>query len=213
MRTQTAEVYTSLKRAIADGTYKPSESLTELELAAQFGVSRNTVKKALLMLEKENLVVIEQNKSAKVRAFSVDDVLELLEVRELLEGFVARKSVPVLTDEQIGQMEELLATMKRHIDNNELLSYSQCNQAFHAVIYSVCPSKAAVEMILSIKNQLAKYNTKTILIPGRTGQSMSEHAAILNAIKQRDAELADMLIRRHVANVRNTFKENYTLLF
>ena len=213
MRTQTAEVYESLKSAIADGTYKPSESLTELELAAQFGVSRNTVKKALLMLEKEHLVVIERNKSAKVRAFSVEDVLELLEIRELLEGFVARKAIPVLSAEEIARMEELLATMKSHIDNNEFFSYSKCNQLFHMVIYDACPSRTAVEMILSIKNQLAKYNTKTILIPGRNEQSMSEHTAILNAAKQKDAELADMLIRRHIANVRNTFRENYKLLF
>ena len=71
MANQTIDVYKSLKENIIKGIYSPSESLPELELSKQYGVSRNTIKKALLMLEKESLVMIEINKGAKVRSYSM----------------------------------------------------------------------------------------------------------------------------------------------
>jgi DNA-binding GntR family transcriptional regulator len=68
-------------------------------------------------------------------------------------------------------------------------------------------------MTINLKNQMSKYNTKTILVPGRDSQSFAEHSAIYDAIKNRDPELAEALMVRHISNVRKTFEENYTLLF
>jgi len=212
-KNQTTEIYDTLKEKIISGFYQPSESLTELELANQFGVSRNTVKKALFMLERENLVSIERNKSAKVRSYSMAEVLEFLELRENLEGFIIRKAVNSITEEQLEKLSELLSQMKTHMVNRDLLAYSQCNQNFHAVIYSACVNRTAVEMTLQLKNQMRKYNTKTILIPGRDVQSFAEHTQIYEAIKARDGELAEKLMQHHIFNVRKTFEDNYSLLF
>ena len=96
MRNQTNQVHQELRQRIIDGIFRPSESLTELSLASEFGVSRNTIRKALLKLESENLVIIEENKSARVRRFSIGEAIQYLEVRELLEGFVIRQSLPFL---------------------------------------------------------------------------------------------------------------------
>jgi len=207
------EVYESIKNKIHKGEYSPSESLREQDLSNQYGVSRNTIKKALLLLEKEGLVTIEMNKGAKVRSYSLEEVLEYLELRASLEGFIIRRAVPFITDEQVTSMEEILKRMKKHYDNNELLQYSQNNQIFHQVIYDACPNRTAVDLTTNLKNQMRKYNTKTILIPGRSSQSYAEHSAILEAVKNRDAELAEALMLRHVNSVRRIFRENYSLLF
>lgn len=213
MANQTTQVFNLLKEKIIKGEYSPSENLPEQELSSQFGVSRNTIKKALLMLEKENLVTIELNKGAKVRSYSLEEVLEYLELRAYLEGFIAKKAVLAFTDEQIEELGEILKTMKECYDNQQLLLYSQNNLLFHNTIYDVCPNKTAVELITKLKTQMSKYNTKTILISGRDSQSFAEHSAIYDAIKNRDPELAEALMIRHISNVRKTFKENYTLLF
>ncbi len=213
MANQTTEVYNSLKNKIIKGEYFPSESLPEQELSNQYGVSRNTIKKVLLMLEKERLVTIELNKGAKVRSYSLSEVLEFLELRSCLEGFITRKAVPAITDEQITELGTILKIMKGHYDNQQLLLYSQNNQLFHNIIYTACPNRTAVEMTINLKNQMSKYNTKTILVPGRDSQSFAEHSAIYDAIKNRDPELAEALMVRHISNVRKTFEENYTLLF
>ena len=213
MASQTTKVYDTIKNKIISGEYSPSESLPEQELANQYGVSRNTIKKVLLMLEKESLVTIELNKGAKVRSYSLKEVIEFLELRANLEGFIIRKAVPVMTEEQINQLGKILEVMKEFQKKQQLLMYSQNNQLFHGIIYEACPNRTAVEMTTNLKNQMRKYNTKTILVPGRDHQSYAEHSAIYDAVKNRDAELAEALMIRHISNVLKTFEQNYSLLF
>ena len=76
---QTTMVYENLKERIEQGYYSPAESLPEIDLASEYNVSRNTIKKALLMLENDAFVTIEQNQGAKVRSYSKVEVLEFLE--------------------------------------------------------------------------------------------------------------------------------------
>ena len=213
MANPTVEVYESIKNKIHKGQYSPSESLREQDLSNYYGVSRSTIKKCLLLLEKEGLVTIEMNKGAKVRSYSLEEVLEYLELRASLEGFIIRRAVSAISEEQVSKLEETLHLMKKHYDNNELVNYSQFNQVFHQIIYDACPNRTAVDLTINLKNQMRKYNTKTILIPGRSSQSYAEHSAIFEAIKSRDAELAEALMLRHVNSVRKIFQENYSLLF
>ena len=183
-----------------------------MTLATELGVSRNTVRKALLKLESEKLVVIEENKRARVRWFSIEEVMQHFEIRELLEGFVIRQSVPFLGDAEIHEMRAILSEMKKCIEGRDLLQYSQHNWRFHDVIYRVCPNRPAVEMTMSIKNQLKRYNIKTILIQGRGDDSLDEHSKILFALERRDVDGAEMMMRRHIANLRTVLQKHFDLL-
>lgn len=210
---QTTSVYNDLKEKITKGFYSPSENLREVELANYYKVSRNTVKKALLMLESENYVTLESNKGAKVKSYSKEEVLEYLDIRCVLEGFILKLTVPVISQDHINRLEELLSIMKQQKEQHDLIGYSANNQEFHRTIYSACPNKTLVELTQNLKNQMCKYNTKTILVPGRDEQSFSEHSAIVDAIKNRDADLAEKLMQIHLGNVKSTFIKNFDLLF
>ena len=211
--TQTITVYNALKEKIISGVLSPAESLPEAELAAQHGVSRNTIKKALLMLESEGFVTIEQNKGAKVRAYSKREVIEYLEVREALEGLLIRQTVPVITEKEIASLEDCLAQMRRNKAEENLLEYSQNNRRFHQILYDACPNRTMAELIINLKNQLRKYNSKTILIPGRSGQGLAEHTEILNALKEREVHKAEQAMCRHIRGVRQVFEQYFDLLF
>lgn len=210
---QTTMVYEKLRERIEQGYYSPAESLPEIELAAEYSVSRNTIKKALLMLEKDSLVSIEPNKGAKVRNYSKAEILDFLELRAELEGFIVRIAVPRFTEDEVCKLESLLTDMKRRRENGDLLNYSALNQEFHALIYDVCPNKMATDLLTKLKSQMRKYNAKTILVPGRAAQSLKEHQMILDAIRNKDAAAAEECMRTHVNNVRHTFEEYYALLF
>ena len=212
MRDQTNQVHQELRQRILDGVFRPSESLTEVALAAELGVSRNTIRKALLKLENENLVVIEENKRARVRWFTVEEVMQYLEVRELLEGFVIRHSLPFLGEAQLSEMRSILSAMKKCLEARELVQYSQHNWRFHDAVYRVCPNRPAVDMIMVIKNQLKRYNITTILIQGRGEDSLQEHSKILSALEKRDADKAEELMRRHIANLREVLRSHFELL-
>ena len=165
------------------------------------------------MLENEGLIILEENKGAKVRSYSMEEVLEYLDVRACLEGFIIRRAVPVITQEEIQEMEKILAIMKGYYAEHRLLEYSQNNQEFHKIIYDACPNRTAVNMTMNLKAQMSKYNTKTILVPGRDAQSFQEHSRILQAIKDRDPDKAEQYMTTHILNVRKTFEANYQLLF
>jgi DNA-binding GntR family transcriptional regulator len=211
--TQTTMVYNELKDRILKGNYHPAESLPEIELATEFNVSRNTVKKALLMLESDALVTIETNKGAKVRSYSKQEILDFMELRAELEGFITRLAVPYITEEDIEMGESILAEMLTCKTNGDLMGYSSRNPLFHQIIYSRCPNRKAVEVMTALKSRMKKYNGKTILIPGRSEISYNEHAAILDALRKRNALLAEERVRAHILSVRSVFDEYYQLLF
>lgn len=211
--TPTTMVYEKLKEKIESGVYSPAESLPEVELANEFEVSRNTIKKALLMLESDSYVTIEMNKGAKVRSYSQKEVLDYLQLRIELEGFIMRLAVPCFTDADIDRLETIFDQMGQRRAAKDLLGYSALNQQFHSIIYEICPNKTATELLLRLKAQMRKYNAKTILVPGRDSNSYAEHRAILDAIRNRDVIAAESAVRTHVENVRKTFEEHFTLLF
>ena len=80
-------------------------------------------------------------------------------------------------------------------------------------LLQLASGKTAAELLLRLKAQMRKYNTKTILVPGRGDHSYAEHEAILRAVQNRDAAAAEACMRRHVENVRGTFGENFSILF
>lgn len=211
--TQTTIVYNKIKKKIENGDYSPAQSLPEAALAKEYNVSRNTVKKALLMLENDAYVSMDLNKGAKVRSYSKNEVLQYLELREVLEGFIIKKTVPAITASNIARLKSILDKMTVYKNNNELLNYSKCNQEFHNIIYASCPNQTAVDTTIKLKNQMRKYNSKTILIHGRSEQSLTEHTEIYNAIHDRDVEKADEYMQAHIRNVRHTFEQYYEFLF
>ena len=209
---QSFSVYESLKAKIEHGDLPSGANLKEIELSKEYLVSRNTVKKALLMLERDTLVSIEPNKGAKVRSYSLEEVLDFLEIRSVLEGFIVRTACIQISDSQLKEMENVLAGMKQDRRNEDLIAYSAKNKVFHGIIYEACPNRTATKLLISLVSQMKKYNTKTILIPGRRDQSLAEHQAIFDALSRHCCDQAESLMTEHIINIRHVFKSNHQLL-
>jgi DNA-binding GntR family transcriptional regulator len=207
LRHSTVDIYIQIQQKILYGDYAPASALIETELAEEYGVSRNTIKKVLLMLESKSLVTIEPNKSARVRSYTLNEVLDYMQIREVLEGLIVQLAVPHITEEQIASLQEALSKMKEYLDNKELLKYSECNYQFHQIIYDACPNHTLIEIVVGLKNQISKFGAKTILIPGRDEQSYREHTAIFDSIVRHDCESASILVQRHIHNVAQTIRE------
>ncbi|MEH7380297.1 GntR family transcriptional regulator [Bacillus sp. JJ1533] len=204
--------YCFIKEKILDGTFKPSQKLNEIELSTSIGVSRNTVKKALLKLQQEQLVEVQSNKGANVKSYTLEEVVNYMEIREVLEVLVAVDASSNITDTEINKLSETLHKMEEHLQNNRFDEYSKLNKAFHQIIYDTCTNKQAVEMVNIIKTQLARFHIRTILVPGRNKNSYAEHRAILEALKSGDEELVAQAIKTHLSNVRKTIQEHSSLL-
>lgn len=212
-QSQTMHVYEAIKKKIDEGIYSPAESLREAALAEEYGASRNTIKKALLMLENDAYVTIEQNKGARVRSYSKAEVLEFLELREMLEGFVSSAAAAVISEDSLEKLKSILEKMKQRKAAGDLLNYSALNREFHTVLYDACPNRMAVDMLLKLKNQMKKYNSKSVLIPGRIDRSLEEHTAIYQALCIHDSHAVQNLMQHHIRNVRDTYEQYYGMLF
>jgi len=208
-----AEVaYQFIKEKIMEGIYKPSQKLTESELSEVIGVSRNTVKKALLKLEQENLVTLEENKGATITSFTLEEIINYLEIREALEGLIAKTAALNMNNEKLKQLEETLVKMNDFLSQNKLDDYSKCNHQFHNIIYEASTNQQAVAMVKKIKTQLQRLQIKTVLVPGRLEDSYKEHNKILNALQAKDGKWAEDAVKFHVSKVRKTIENNYSFL-
>ena len=204
--------YEFIKNRILEGIYHPSQKLIENDLAIEIGVSRNTVKKALLKLEQENLVVLEKNKGATIKSFTLDEINNYLKIREVLEGLIAADAAMNISDADIEELEAIVEEMHLNLVQQNFDEYSNGNLKFHDVIYRASNNKQAVEMVKIIKQQLKRVQFRTILVPGRNENSFKEHSDILSALRNREVELSEHLVKKHVGNVRQTILNNYNVL-
>lgn len=204
--------YEYIKSRILSGVFHPAERLVEATLASKIGVSRNTVRKALQKLESEKLIVIENNKGASVVALDMSEIQQYYEIRLMLEVMVVKDAAERISDEAISKLEMMYASMQNLSAEKKYDEYSAMNREFHNIIYSSSEKNVAVDMILEIKNQLRRFQIRTMMVPGRSDNSLAEHKKLLDALKAHDPETAAVAISEHIGNVYGTI-EKFRLLF
>jgi len=212
MAIQTEFVYGYIKERILNGSYLPSQRLLESRLSEEIGASRHTIKKALLKLSQENLVKLEDNKGAVIRAFTLEEVINFLQIRTVLEGLICRLAARNITEEELDKLEKILADMNVFMTHGELDDYSKLNTEFHNIIYAASKNQNAVDIVQSIKTQMIRMQFRTSLIPGRSQLSYEEHCKIFAALKANYEELAEEAAKKHILNVMHTIEENYSLI-
>jgi DNA-binding GntR family transcriptional regulator len=206
------KAYLTLRDGILTGAYGPNQRLTEMDLSAELGVSRQTVGIALVRLEQEGLVVTQPNRGASVRSVSVAEALRALRVREALEGVAASLAAQFVTDAELAEMDEVLADMQTIEDPEALMDYSQHNARLHRLILSAARDETLDRMLASLNYALARYQFRTVLVPGRMEESFHEHQQIVEAIRAHDPASAEQSARRHVARIRDVLAHRAQLL-
>lgn len=205
-------VYETIRKRILNQEYVPSQTLVELSLAEEFGVSRNTVRKALMKLVNDKLIVMEANKSAVVKFLTKEEALNLFEIRERLEGLITYSAAKVIKKSHIKKIRAIMSDMEVLLESKDLIEYSEKNDIIHDIIDDVCPNKEAIELIKTIRLQLRGYTKRAILIAGRPEESFVEHVELIKHLELNDAEASENVMRRHMAQARKTLIDNYEIL-
>lgn len=194
--------YERLKAAITDGAYTPNQRLVELDVAATLEVSRATARAVLARLRQEGYVQIEPNRGARVRSFSIEEAVRILEVREVLEGLAASLAAQHATDDHLEQLRTTLGLMEQLVAAGDLLGYSSTNGRFHRIILQAAHHEFVDRLLGSLNYPLIRYQFRTVLFPGRKDESLAEHREILACLVRRDAAGAERAMRLHVSHVR-----------
>lgn len=197
-----SQVVDGLRELITSGRLKPGEKLKEFEISASFGVSRSPVREAFRILEFEGLVDLVPRKGAYIHKITIEDVKEIYQIREMVEGFAGYLAVENMTDEDIAEVEQLWLKMKSLTGSEDFENYLAASSDFHNKIIICAKNKRVVEIYHGIRAAV-KFLRSYILSSGkRMDSSLSEHQQIVQAIKKRDKDLVEKMSREHVRKGR-----------
>lgn len=193
-----------LRQAILKGDFKPGERLVQTELADQIGVSRMPIREALRTLELEGLIIMEPHKGAVVREIKKEDIQEIYELRSMLEALALKKSMEHFSKADMDALSAYHQSMLQTSSNEEYVDY---NAKFHDVLVSRCKSSRLLSFIETVSHGFALDTPQ--IIPGQIQKSNKEHANILKAIEEKDADNAADFLAQHI---RRTGEELLTTL-
>jgi len=205
--TQSDKAFRLLESQIVSGEIPMGTKLGEAGLAERLGVSRGPLREALRRLEGRSLVERTAHAGVRVVSMSEQDLVELYEIRQNLEGLAARLAAERCPDDELAEIGDLLQRQRTKSQSNDDSTYSQGvdNDDFHYRIALASGSRRLQRLLcgdLYSLIRLCRY--KTWSIPGQR-QSHQDHERILEAIQNRDGELAELLMRRHVALARQRY--------
>ncbi|EOW9237366.1 GntR family transcriptional regulator [Vibrio cholerae] len=203
-----------LVEAIVEGELAPGSKISEPELAKQFQVSRGPLREALMRVEGLGLIERIPHIGARVIQLSPTKLVELYAVREALEGMAARLAARNITEIELAGLESLLSTHSTHIDQVEGASYfhQQGDFDFHYRIIQASRNQQLIGLLCDeLYHLLRMYRYQSPRSHSRPVEALEEHKFILRAIRQRDEELAEMLMRRHISRSRQLIEQHIVL--
>jgi DNA-binding GntR family transcriptional regulator len=193
--------YDALRAAIVRGDLAPNARLVEADVSTTFQMSRGAVRTALIRLEQEGLVVREPHRGAHVRRVSDDEAVEILQARAVLEGLAVRQTAERIDAAGVAQLQACLDRQRELLELGDLLGASDANADLHAALLELSGHGTALRLIRALNSQTVRYQYRTILIPGRSAASVSEHAAIVGAVIAGRPDDAEKAMRSHLFNV------------
>lgn len=197
-------VFVTLRRQILRGELKPGERLMEISLANKLGVSRTPIREAIRMLEHEGLAVMKPRRGAQVAKISVQELRDVLEVRESLEILAISKACERMDAEDLSAMDK---AAKRFEDlalrpGADLTALAEADVAFHDAIYNATKNRRLIQILGKLREQMYRFRIEYLKNPSVRQELMEEHRQICEAVKEKDTALAVRRIAEHIDNQR-----------
>lgn len=205
-------VFSQIQDAIVKGELTAGAKISEAELTTRYGVSRGPLREALRRLEARKLLTRIPHVGVRVVELSIAELLEMYQVREVLEGMAARLAAEHVTDEEVAGLKALLI---RHQQQTELQSGKGYYQEegdfdFHYRIVKASRNEVLMQMLCGeLYHRVRLYRYQFSVTEGRPHKAFAEHSRIIEAIENRDAEMAEFLMRRHISSARQNIEVHY----
>lgn len=209
-RTLADRVFEQIQTAIVKGDIAPGSKITEPDLAKKYGISRGPLREAIRRLEGRRLIKRVAHVGARVVSLSFEELLDIYYVREAMEGMACRLAARNMTSEEIASLRELLARHEQASELQEGVAYYQKegDLDFHFRIVLGSKNEKLTELLCGELYHLVRmYRYQFSASSSRPKRAFAEHHRIVDAIEQRDEELAEMLMRRHISASRKNVEQ------
>ncbi len=195
------QVFFRLEQDIINGVYTRGEILTELKLVEQLGVSRTPIREALRRLEQERLIK-DSGKGSVVLGITVEDLIDIMDVRQHIEGLAAYHATQNITPQELAEMRQINELQEFYYQKQDLENLRQMDDRFHTMLYEVCKRTVICDTLQPLHRKIQRYRKLSLSSRQRQAHTLKEHTAIFQAIAQGDAELAAELTTKHIEKAK-----------
>jgi len=202
--------FEQIQNAIVKGRIAPGSRISEQYLSTTFGIGRGPLREAIRRLEGRRLVVRIPHAGVRVVSLNYEELIELYHVREALEGMACRLAAQNMSEDEIAGLREVLARHEQHsgLQANESYYQQEGDLDIHYLIIQGSRNKTLSDMLCGdLYHLLRMYRYRYSATPKRPQQAFAEHHRIIQAIADRDGELAEMLMRRHISASRRNIEQ------
>lgn len=206
-------VYEELKRQILVGEIAPGTRMMEVDLADDMGVSRTPVREAIRKLEKEGLVTIEPRRGAYASDISIKDMLDVLEVRQNLEGMAAALAARKVTEEEKRDFIKANEAYNAAVKNGNTEEIIKCDEYFHQLIVNYSDNKTLTQLLSQVQELALRFRYIYYDDFSRYEKMPVEHMEIEETILSGDTERARIVAEEHVAHLKEFVVKHGEKLF
>ncbi len=190
-----------LRADIVSGEYAPGTRLVELRLTQRYGVGRASVRAAIFELSKEGLVVHEANRGATVRAWSLEETIEVYEVRARLEGLLARSAAQNASKQEREALRSLIPGLREALANGGERARLERERALYAAVTRIARHRLAGDLSETLRNQSSRRVDTGTMRPDEATRALEAHRATIEAIASGDPDAAEQAARAHIESL------------
>jgi DNA-binding GntR family transcriptional regulator len=188
-------IFEEIAVSIVEGRLRPGHEVNSAELARRFSTSRTPVREALLLLEREALVIVPPRRRPYVSPVDIAQVREIYEIRASLYGLVSRLLVERASDEEIQGLRGWQTLLKEDAVAGEVDAYFWHNVGFRNAEAGLSKNVELQRRLSSLGLQMQRFRHLSLSLPGRLVNSLADHERLVNAYADRDADLAAAVSR------------------
>lgn len=197
------QVFEKLENDIIMGVYPRGEILTELKLVEQLGVSRTPIREALRRLEQERLIA-ESGKGSVVMGITLKDLVDIMEIRQRIEGLAAAYATQNMTPEGLEELRRINELQEFYYEKMDMDRLREMDDQFHDTIFRLSGSTVFCDTLRPLHKKTQRYRRLSIGDADRVAESNRQHKAIFQAIAQGDAQEATRLITEHIESAKKS---------
>lgn len=189
-----------IREAITSGELAPGETYSAGSLAERIGVSRTPVREAMLQLARAGMIRIDKNKGATILAATLRDLVDVFQIRLMLEVPAAARVARTISDDGVARVRERLALIQAAADDDDADATLRADRDFHLSIMEVTGNAKLLEVLSAFRNVVLTRGVATAPHARSCQDVVDDHRDIVEAIAAHDAPAAAVAMRRHIIN-------------
>ncbi|MCV2502836.1 MAG: GntR family transcriptional regulator [Neisseriaceae bacterium] len=210
--THSERVYLDILNSIIQGNLEPGAKISEQEIADAYGISRGPLREAINRLEGQKLVVRIPHVGARVVSLTMDELIELYQIRASLEGLACRLAAEKISSNEVDRLFKLLEKHRKNLSNLNIshsFTYDEDYDFHYRIIVSSGNEMLARLLGIDLYQLIRMYRQRFLTVSHRREQTFEEHYRIVEALQKKDGELAELLMKRHIQEAQAKMLQHF----